>query len=345
MAPAPTGLIGSKEGALSIGLESNMSFTTLNATKPDPAIDRPVFLLGTGRSGTTLLQNLLAFHPDFAWFSNYSDRFPRWPLVAMLARVHDLPLVRDVLAFSKAAWIPRPRESYAMLNHCTDSTFTAQRMLDASAVDARTRRRYRGMVKAYLRLQGKSRFLQKHTGFARIRYLRAIFPDALFIHMYRDGRAVASSMNRVDWWNGDLGAWWWGEMSADCMADYLDSGKEPVVLAGIVWKTLMDLIEEECSELPADRLLRVRYDRLVAAPLETMDAIRLFCGLRQSARFDARVRRAPITDMDTKWSRVLSREQRERLKRCLGTHLEKYGFADSGRAQRSPLLQMGTSRS
>jgi hypothetical protein len=115
-------------------------------------------------------------------------------------------------------------------------------------------------------------------------------------------------------------------MRDDYMDDYLASGKEPVVLAGIAWKTLMDLIEDEFSELPDDRLLRVRYDRLVDDPLGTMDAIRRFCGLRESARFDALVRRAPIDNMDTTWSRVLSREQKRLLRRCIGPHLEKYGF-------------------
>jgi hypothetical protein len=258
--------------------------------------------------------------------------------------VHDLPLLRDVTAFSEARWVPRPRESYAMLNYCTDSAFTAERMLDASAVDARACRRYRRIVKSYLRFQGKSRFLQKHTGFARTRYLRAIFPDALFVHMYRDGRAVANSLNEVDWWNGDLEAWWWGEMNAGYMADYLASGKEPVVLAGIVWKTLMDLIEEECSELPEDRLLRVRYDRLVADPTGTMDGVRRFCGLRESARFDELVRHTPVANMDAKWPRVLSTTQREWLKRCIGAHLDRYGFADTAPEEGESAFQMGASQ-
>ena len=53
-------------------------------------IARPVFILGTGRSGTTLFLNVLAFHPDFTWFSTFSKRFPDHPSVAFLSRIHDI---------------------------------------------------------------------------------------------------------------------------------------------------------------------------------------------------------------------------------------------------------------
>jgi hypothetical protein len=289
-------------------------------------IDRPVFILGTGRSGTTLLLQVLALHPNFAWFSNYSQKFPRCPLVALLSRVYDFPLAHRFLASNGARYLPKPRESYAMLNYCTDSMFTCHRMLDASDVDGSTRRRYRAAVKAYLCLQAKRRFIQKHTGFARVRYLQAIFPDALFIHVYRDGRAVANSMNTVRWWSGNLDAWWWGEMKTDYMQEYLDAGKEPIVLAGIIWKTLMDMIEEECSELPKDRIHRIRYDQMIGNLPGTIKEIEHFCGLQESLRFDRHVHSTHVANMDTKWSRTLSCRQKELLERCVGEHLKKYGF-------------------
>jgi len=288
-------------------------------------IDRPVFILGTGRSGTTLFLNVLALHPDFAWFSTYSQKLPGHPTVGLLSRVRDLPLA-DRLVSKSSRYVPRPIEAIAMLNYCTDSVFTSQRMLAASDVTEPTRRRYRATVEAFLRLQGKRRFVQKHTGFARIRYLRAIFPDALFIHVYRDGRAVANSMNKVDWWSGDFDSWWWDDIKPEYMQEYLDSGKEPIVLAGIVWKTLMDLIEEECGELPEDRLIRIRYDEMVGDLPATMREVVRFCGLRESPRFDRHVRSMRVANMDTKWVRRLSDRQKEMLERCIGEHLTKYGF-------------------
>src|SRR6202035_2477728 len=43
----------------------------------------------------------------------------------------------------------------------------------------------------------------------RIPQLLAAFPDARFVSIVRDGRAVAYSLSRVDWWDDDI-VWWYG---------------------------------------------------------------------------------------------------------------------------------------
>ena len=212
-----------------------------------------------------------------------------------------------------------------MLNRCTDSMFTSQRMLSADDVTQTTQKRYHRMVRSILRFQGKRRFVQKHTGFARICYLRALFPDALFIHVYRDGRAVAHSMNRVDWWPGDLSGWWWGDMKPAYMQEYEDSGRESIVLAAIVWKTLMELIEEECAELTPSQLLRVRYDSMIHDLPGTMNEVLRFCELAPSPRFERHVANTWVADMDLRWTRDLSTHQKELLEQSLGNALAKYG--------------------
>ncbi len=61
------------------------------------AIDRPIFLIGTGRCGSSLLYRLLGYHPDVAWLSHYTARFGGH--FAALQRVHDLPGLQG--------WLPR----------------------------------------------------------------------------------------------------------------------------------------------------------------------------------------------------------------------------------------------
>jgi hypothetical protein len=213
-----------------------------------------------------------------------------------------------------------------MLNYCTDSVFTSQRVLESTDLTQSSRNRYRQIVKDYLRIQGKIRFIQKHTGFARIYYLKSIFPDAMFIHVYRDGRAVANSLNKVHFWSNDLNGWCWGHMKPAYMHEYMQYGREPIVLAGIVWKTLMDLIEEECAELTAKQLLRIRYDELISDLPGTMRKVLSFCGLNYSRRFDSHVRGTRVLDMDTKWRKNLSAREKRLLENCIGKHIIKYGF-------------------
>ncbi len=287
-------------------------------------IDRPVFVFGTGRSGTTLLFNLLSFHPHFAWFSNYSHLFPRWPGVALLSRLHDLAFADRLI---RKSWriTPMPTETYAVLDDVTKSMFTAERLLGPEDATPEIKKRFRRVVTDYLRFQGKKRFIHKHTGFARTRFLDAIFPDAHFVHVYRDGRAVANSVVQAGWWKG-LDSWKWGEMNPEYRQEYLESREEPLVLAGIVWKTLMDRIEAECEFLPQSRLLRVGYSALIKDVRKVMQEVCEFCDLPSSERFSRHVSATQISDMDTKWRRDLTERQKTLLQRSIGPHLTKYGF-------------------
>jgi hypothetical protein len=294
------------------------------ANGPDPSIDRPVMLLGTGRSGTTLAMQLTACHPDVAWISQYTNRFAAFPELAVLSRVSDLePLRRGFPAHWK--WTPQPRETISFTKHVTEGMFAQPRELDATDVTPATRARYRRAVIKHLHWQGKPRFMQKHTGFPRTRYLREIFPDARFIHILRDGRAVANSMLHVAWWDGTLKSWWWGPMPPEYEDEYRASGESAIVLAAIVWKRLVDLIEPAMAELPAEQALTLRYDALVRDPEGQMALMAEVCGLEPSHRFEQRVHGYEVDDADDKWKR-LPRDQREMLEGSLADHLERLGF-------------------
>jgi hypothetical protein len=288
-------------------------------------IDRPVFIIGTGRSGTTLLFNLLAFHPQLGWFSTYGARLPRWPWIAVLSRIHDLPRAERFLNL-RWRWLPRPTESYEILDAVTGSLFTLRRPLLRPDSTNEIRERFRRLVADYLRFQGKTRFLCKYTGLPRIDFILSIFPDAKFIHVYRDGRAVANSFKNVDWWANDMSAWRYGEMRPDHLQEYEDSGRDPIVLAGIAWKALMDEIEEESGQLPGSQLLRIRYDDLIRDVSGEMGRILGFCDLPQSSRFDRHLARLEVSDMDRKWSQQLSEREISLLDRTIGEHLVRYGF-------------------
>ena len=98
------------------------------------------------------------------------------------------------------------------------------------------------------------------------------------------------------------------------------------MLAGIVWKTLMDAIESECSLLPEESLLRVRYDEIIRDPTTVMKRAADFCGLPWTASFARHLRSERVSDMDTKWMQQLSESDRELLQRTIGSALRKYGF-------------------
>jgi hypothetical protein len=290
----------------------------------DPLIVRPIFVLGVPRSGTTLTLALMASHPDLAWSSQFTNRFPMIPELALYSRVLDVDALRRLLP-TGSRLTPRPAEPYTMLNHVTDRAFTQPRLLGEEDVTSHAVRKYRRVVRQHLHWQGKSRYLQKHTGFPRIRYLQTIFPDARFIHVLRDGRAVSSSLEQVGFFDGTADSWWWGPMRPEFEQEYVQSGRSPIVLAAITWKTLVDLIEPAMAELPPHRGMTVRYDRLIARPEDTMAEVAEFCELEWSPAFSRRMSQIRVAGSDDKWKRLPPKQQRD-LEGVLRGHLDRLGF-------------------
>lgn len=289
-----------------------------------PAIDRPIFFLGVPRSGTTLTLAMMACHPELAWASQFTNRLPTRPELALYSRILDLGIVRRALP---TGWpiTPRPSEPYVLLNHLTDHTFTQPRLLSASDVTPEVAARYRRSVRAHVHWQGKSRYLQKHTGFPRTAYLRAIFPDGRFVHILRDGRAVAASLTRVGFFDGTEDSWWWGSMRPEYEEEYARSGKSAIVLAAITWKTLVDLIEPAMDELPVGQGITMRYDDVLARPEETIEEVARFCGLDLVPTFWERMRRIRVSGSDDKWKQ-LPGEERRLLEASLEGHLDRLHF-------------------
>ena len=222
---------------------------------------------------------------------------------------------------------PKPREANILLREITDGVFSQPRELTTSDVSPQHVEAFRKSVRSHLAWQGKRRFLHKHTGFPRIAWLSQVFPDARFIHISRDGRAVANSMVNVSWWDGTMDSWWWGAMAPEDKKAFSSFEEDPAILGGVVWKTLMDHIQKGCANLSADKFLEVRYDEMVSSPKTTMARVLEFCDLPPSRRFDNRVSSIRVHDYDDKWKKDLSLSSQQNLQHYLAPHLERHGFS------------------
>src|SRR5215212_6202832 len=71
-------------------------------------ITKPIFIVGTGRCGSTLFHRLLATHPQLMWLSGFSHRFPDKPSLNRRAvTAVGSPLLKGILGRKI-----RPAEAY-----------------------------------------------------------------------------------------------------------------------------------------------------------------------------------------------------------------------------------------
>ena len=288
-------------------------------------ITKPIFIVGTGRCGSTAFHSLLAKHPDTMWLSGFAEEFPDkpdWNRRAVTAVRN--PLVSRI--FGKRI---KPGENYGFWYRHAYGFAEPGRDMVAADVTPRVRKQVRAVMEAMLTPK-HSRMLVKLTGWSRIGFLNEIFDDAKFIHIVRDGRAVASSLLHIgSWqWRGWYGpySWRYGPLSPEDHAAWEASNRSFAVLAGMQWRLHTRSVEAARQGLDPKRFLEVRYETFCEQPVETCRRVTDFAELPDSETFDRHVKAAPIKDMSSRWRADLSAEQQSMLTDLLRDDLLRYGY-------------------
>jgi hypothetical protein len=170
-----------------------MNPTASSKLPPSSPLHRPVFIVGPGRSGTTLLRSLLATHPRLAVT-------PETHFLHLAARASGRPRHR------KPAERPPDFETfwsgYIRTRRFLDLKVDPQ--LCRSHLSDETSPRYRDIFAAVLfefgKVAGKARVAEKTPG--HVYYLPTLwewFPEARVLLLQRDPRAVVASQLRSPW--------------------------------------------------------------------------------------------------------------------------------------------------
>lgn len=281
--------------------------------------ERPIFVVGCGRSGTTVVFHALAEHPSLAWISNWSNRFGDAAFWLRLAKLRHAPGVRSL---GRHGWRPRPVEGYRSWIDCFDGFNRPPRDLDARDCSDAIRARMQALVARHLRAQDKPRFTAKYTGWSRVGFMDRAFPDARYLHVIRDGRAVAASLLQVGFWEGRQGPshWRWGPLSPEHDELWRASDRSLPVLAGIQWKLLVENIRDAGARI-GNRYRELRYESFVADPAGTLADLRDWSGLDPDPRHGARIAQLGVRPVGEKWRESLSDEEQVQLERALAPSL------------------------
>ena len=267
----------------------------------------PIFFVGAPRSGTSVLFESFHAHEDLACITQWTTRLA--PHMSLAGRLQWLfaaaPGYRPGAKARRgpnrfpANLRPRPVEAYPLWNHLTGVDMArradAENELHPDGV-LRTRR----AIDSFVRAAGRRRLAHKFTGPPRIRLLRALFPDARFVHIRRDADAVVRSLLGVDFWHAGDGTrtpWWTGLLSAND-EDLLAAETGPELLALLQWHRILERTAREAADIPGDHFLEIRFEDFIRCPRSTIETIYGFCGLARSRDETALAKAAARLDRD-----------------------------------------------
>lgn len=169
-----------------------VQFSGTSQTTKSVARKPPVFLIGSPRSGTTLLHQMFDHHPAFAlpFESKYIVIFNN--NLHEFGDLHDVKnresLIISIERFMRNAWLERDHDEWI------PGLMAAAPQLAEEAAPS-----YAGVMEAIYRFfskqRGRERWGDKMATFRRcMPTVLELFPDARIIHIIRDGRDVASSL-------------------------------------------------------------------------------------------------------------------------------------------------------
>lgn len=229
---------------------------------------KPIFVMGVEHSGTTIVYRMLAQHPELCWCSNYTvnngsyskgRNVPFAPLLGRVARdVIGVPWKKRLDRHAGLKWFaPEPLESFRW----NEILPNEQLVYPAAIEDSALAQELQMFVANECHMAKKARFLAKRPFLSRhVLTIDRAFPDARYVYLLRDGKAVALSL-KAKFNQTPIG----DERAFEWAADY--------------WRELTVFWQDYVLPYLGDKVLVIRYEEFCENPGRFLGKIEKHCGL------------------------------------------------------------------
>jgi len=231
-------------------------------------------------------------------------------------------------------------------------------VLDPRRLSEKHARNIRATLKKLASLENnRGRILEKTvSNTLRIPFIEKIYPDACYLHLVRDGRAVIESAHRMwqnppdkmglfrklkdlplqhytyVWWfgvnyikgltKGRQGGAIWGPRYPNILSDIENLSLFEVVTKQ--WNISVETASVDMSQISESRKLTVKYEDLLSDI--TLTNISNFCGLTDPDNFKLRMHKSFRPENKLKWKERLDTKQIEIIEKLAEKSLKRYGY-------------------
>jgi len=180
-------------------------------------MNKTIIFLGMPRSGTTLISEYFSMHKDFAWITNYHEKFKGLFLLNLLVPLsinRYWNISGQKKQYQNVGFLNKikvtPTEAYDFWEYQVGDKINFSLDAVLSDLDEKQIHRIRRNLSFLRKMQFKKHLAFKFTEPTRLSLLTKIFPEAEIIYVERDYLDCISSLLNVNFWrNADLVKPWW----------------------------------------------------------------------------------------------------------------------------------------
>lgn len=294
---------------------------------------QPIFIVGHWRSGTTLLHEYLVLDPRYTFADTYACFVPHHHL---LSRSLLAPLLSGLMPVQRpmdnmaVGWNRPQEDEFALCNLGVPSPYLnwaltnkpqCMEYVDMQGIPPKELKRWQNTLLWFLKTLSartpKQIVLKSppHTG--RIRVLLEMFPEARFVHIYRNPWAVFPSTINL-----------WKRMSSDqCLQKPRFKGLEEQVFE--TFNRMYAAFERDRPLIPAGQFAEVSYEQLVADPVGQVRRIYDELGLGGFDELRPAVEDFVAQHKDYKKNVFeMAPELKAEIGRRWSAYIEKYGYGE-----------------